>query len=270
MLRSMKDLEDYSIGATDGNIGQVTDFLFDDHAWVIRYLVVDTGSWLSSRKVLISPISIHDPNWGLRTLPVSITKEQVRNSPDIDTDKPISRQHEIQYHSYYGYPYYGGGVGIWGAGMYPYMMDPGYPGYSGFGLDRAEREKDREAFEKVERARHRNDDPTLRSCKEVMGYHTHATDGEIGHVQGLLVDDATWAVRYLVVNTSNWGLGRLVLIAPQWIKDIEWSNGSLTVDLTRASVKDSPPYDPTAELDREQESSLHNYYRRPGYWGPTT
>ena len=125
MLRSMKNLEDYAIRATDGIIGHVKDFYFDDEAWVIRYLVVDTGTWLSSRKVLISPIAIGRPDWTVRVLPVSITKEQVKNSPDIDTQRPVSRQHEIGHLGYYGHPYYWGGAGLWGDGAYPGMMGTG-------------------------------------------------------------------------------------------------------------------------------------------------
>ena len=196
MLRNTKDLENYAISATDGPIGHVKDFYFDDDAWVIRYFMVDAGSWLSSREVLISPISVHHPNWLERTLPVSITKEQVRNSPDVDTDRPVSRQNEEQYMSYYGYPNYWGGGGVWGDGVYPYAMVPGYAGYGLDRVDRAEREREEEAFLRAERARHRNDDPHLRSCKAVAGYRIHATDGEIGHVAGYLVDDETWAILY--------------------------------------------------------------------------
>ena len=133
MLRSIKDLEGFAVGATDGTIGHVKDFYFDDRAWIVRYLVVDAGAWLSSRKVLISPISIGRPDWAERLLHVSITKEQVRQSPDIDTDKPVSRQHEMQFSGYYGYPYYWGGSGYWGGGMYPNMM---LPGCGGFGSPR--------------------------------------------------------------------------------------------------------------------------------------
>ena len=115
MLRTMKDFEDYAIHATDGVIGHVKDFYFDDEAWVILYFVVETGGWLSSRKVLISPIAISHPDWTDKVLPVSITKEQVKNSPDIDTDKPVSRQHEMRYLGYYDYSYYWGGVGLWAA-----------------------------------------------------------------------------------------------------------------------------------------------------------
>jgi hypothetical protein len=120
MLRRLNDLEGYPIEATNGAIGQVTDFLFDDESWVVRYLVVQTGEWLSNRSVLISPIAIGQPACSYRTLRVPMTTDQVRNSPDVDTDKPVSRQYELGYFGYYGYyPYYWGDSGLWGAGDDP-------------------------------------------------------------------------------------------------------------------------------------------------------
>jgi hypothetical protein len=267
MLRNLKDLENYKISATDGEIGHVKDFYFDDDAWAVRYFVVETGTWLSSRKVLISPISVHHPDWLAQTLPVSITKEQVKNSPDIDTDKPVSRQNEEQYLGYYGYPYYWGG-GMWGEGLYPYAMVPGYD--AGYGLDRAEREREMEAYLRDERARHRNDDPHLRSCKAVTGYHIHATDGDIGHVSGFLVDDETWAIRYLIIDTSNWWIGHKVLVAPAWIKGVQWFDEKVSVDLSRDSIKTAPIYDPALDWSREQELDLYRHYGRSGYWAGST
>ena len=264
MLRSMEDLEHYAIRATDGAIGQVKDFYFDDEAWVIRYLVVDTGTSLSSRKVLISPIAIGEPNWAEKILPVSITKEQVKNSPDIDTDKPVSRQHERRYLGYYGYPYYWGGGGSWGDGIYPNTLLPGYAGL--VSTPRAVQPESVEAYAQAEAARQDDGDPHLRSCKAVLSYHIHATDGDIGHVRGLLVDDETWAVRYMIVDTSNWWLGHQVIIAPQWIRNVSWADATVSVDLTRRAVKDAPPYDSTAQLEREEESGIYKHYGRPGYW----
>jgi hypothetical protein len=240
MLRSMNDLEGYAIRAIDGTIGHVKDFYFDDQAWVIRYLVVDTGTWLSSRKVLISPIAIGRPDWAEQVLPVSITKEQVKNSPDVDTDKPVSRQHEIDYFGYYGYPFYWGGAGIWGGGLYPDMMMPDYVGF-----ESTPQGEDQEG-EGAHAAQHQHDDPHLRSCKAVMDYHIEATDGDIGHVQGMLVDEETWAIQYLIVNTSNWWLGHQVLIAPQWIKDVSWSDATVSLNLTRQAVKEAPLYNSAA------------------------
>lgn len=263
MLRNLKDLENYKISATDGEIGHVKDFYFEDDTWVVRYFVVETGTWFASRKVLISPISVHQPDWVTGTLPVSISKEQVRSSPDFDSDKPVSRQNEEQYLGYYGYPYYWDGMGMWGAGLFPYAMAPGFIGY---GVDRVERERQLEAYLRDERARHRNDDPHLRSCNAVTGYHIDATDGEIGHVSGFLVDDETWAIRYLVIDTSNWWLGHKVLIAPPWIQGVHWSDQTVSVDLSRESIKSAPPYDPAAEWSRDQDQTLYQHHRRTGYW----
>src|SRR5664279_580224 len=191
MLRSVKDLKGYAIGATDGPVGHVKDFYFDDQRWTIRYLVVDTGAWLSSRQVLISPIAIGDANCATKTFSASISKEQVKNSPDIDTDKPVSRQHEMQYLGYYGYPYYWAGDGLWGQGAYPGMM---LMGLGDGGSDAAYRHAQAEdARAQAEGEERQNGDPHLRSCNALMKYHVEASDGDMGHVQGLLLDDDTWA-----------------------------------------------------------------------------
>jgi hypothetical protein len=267
MLRSMKNLENYVISATDGDIGHLRDFYFDDDAWVVRYFVVNAGNWLDSRMVLVSPISVQHAHWAEQTLTVSISKEQVKNSPDIDTDMPVSRQNEEQYFTYYGYPYYWGGLGMWGDGLYPYTM---YPGYAGYGSDRVERERELEDYLRAERARHRNDDPHLRSCNAVVGYRLHTTDGEIGHVAGFLVDDNTWAIRYLIIDTSNWWVGHKVLIAPQWITGVHWNDQTVSVDLSRESIKSAPHYDPTQPWSREQDERLYQHYRRTGFWAGNT
>jgi uncharacterized protein YrrD len=258
MLRSMQDLEDYTIGATDGDIGEVKDFYFDDEAWVIRYLIVDTGSWLSSRKVLISPLSIQHPDWASHRLLVTVNREHVKNSPDIDTDKPVSRQHEMQYLTYYGYPYYWGGADIWTAGI--------YPGGDGLTLGGAEDKQASEERAKAERLQHQDDDPHLRSCKAIIGYHIKATDGEVGHVESLLINEDTWAVQYLVVNTSNWWMGHRVLIAPEWIDAVSWRDETVSLDLERAAVRTSPHYESSEQLNREREVALYDHYGRPGYW----
>jgi hypothetical protein len=264
MLRNSKNLEGCCIGATDGTIGEVKDLFFDDEAWVIRYLVVETGSWLQNRKVLISPYALSQPQWAQKLLRASLTKEQVKNSPDIDTDMPVSRQHEMQYLKYYNYPWYGGGAGLWGIGATPALMPLGgayeWPADS-YGQIRAEH--DREVSNEREKGDHH-----LRSYNAIQKYSIHASDGDIGHVAGLLVDDETWAIRYLIVDTSNWGLGHQALVAPQWIRDVSWPNSYVTITLSREALKDAPPYDGTSPLDRGQEIELFEYYGRPGYWVP--
>ncbi|MHB1544268.1 MAG: PRC-barrel domain-containing protein [Gammaproteobacteria bacterium] len=265
MLRSMNELKDYAIRATDGDIGHVEDFYFDDKTWVVRYLIVDTGTWLASRKVLISPIAISRSNWTEKMLHVAITRQQVKDSPDIDTDKPVSRQHEMQYLGYYGYPYYWGGAGLWAAGSYPSMMMPGF--VSSVSTPHAAQSPAEKYSTRTDALWHEKyDDPNLRSCQEVMSYHIRAADGEIGHVQSFLVDEKTWAIRYLVANTSNWWLGHQTLIAPQWIRDVKWPSAMISVNLTRQAVKDAPPYESNAKLSRKQEMNLYKHYGQAGYW----
>lgn len=263
MLRSTHELQDYTMGASDGPIGRVSDVYFDDDAWVVRYLVVDTGSWLASRLVLISPMAIGHPDRAGRLLPLRITREQVRNSPDIDTSRTVSRQHEVAYLGYYGYPSYWEGGGLWGAGLYPNLM---LPDDVIRGADRAEREREDAVQLRAERERQRSDDPHLRSCKAVTGYRIHANDGEIGHVDDLLVDEDTWAIRYLVINTSNWWVGHQVLVAPHWITGVSWDERSVSVDLTRHAIQDAPPFESAGALNREREISLHAFHGRAGYW----
>jgi sporulation protein YlmC with PRC-barrel domain len=244
----MKDMEDYTVGATDGIIGRVKDFYFDDETWVIRYLVVETGDGSPQRRVLISPIGIGQSNWSEKILPVALTCAQVKGSPDIDTDKPVSRQHEMGYLGYYGYGAYWGGGGLWGAGIYPDELQAG--------LQRQVASTD---------GRQQGDDVHLRSGNEIMRYYVHASDGDIGHVQGLMVDEKSWAIRYIIVNTSNWWLGHKVLVAPEWIDDVDWPESLLSIDLTRQAIKDSPPYDPEAPLSLQQEAGIHAHYGRASY-----
>lgn len=263
MLRSLGDIDNFSIRATDGDIGQIKDVYFDDASWVVRYLVVETGSWLNSKKVLISPMSISTPGWADRVIPVAMTQAKVERSPDIDTDKPVSRQNEMMYHDYYGYPYYWGGSGMWGVGMYPYAMGLGQVDN---GEDKEAREAAQAAYMRVQKSRHRNDDPHLRSWKALVGLHIHATDGDIGHVEDFVFDQDNWAVRYMVVNTSNWWMGHKVLVATEWITGVEWAKQTVSVAMTREYVKSAPPFVSTDKLNRSQEALLYAHYGRTGYW----
>jgi uncharacterized protein YrrD len=261
MLRNLRDLHNYAIRATDGDIGEVKDFYFDDQAWVIRYLIVETGNWLTSRKVLISPIAIGHPDWQEMILPVSVTREQVENSPDIDTDKPVSRQHEMEYLGYYAYSLYWNGSGLWGAGTDPNRMMPEFVSTPSV----VEPQSD-SLYGDSSIAPHSSDDTHLRSCMVVMSYHIHASDGEIGHVDGMLVDEETWAIRFLIVNTSNWWIGHQVLIAPNLINDVSWDDGTVSLNVTQQQVEDAPPYDQSVQVDHMQEVSIYKHYGNMAYW----
>jgi hypothetical protein len=247
MLTSAKLLKDYRIAATDGDIGKVSDCLFDDRAWVIRYVAVETGSWLESREVLISPYAIGEANDVNKTLPVHITQEQVRNSPDIDTHKSVSRQHEVEYAQYYGYPYYWHGDGLWGESAYLPLQTPVVePTIASHALD--------------------IDDPRLRSCEAVEGYRIQALDGEVGSVTDFLVEKDSWAIRYLVVDTGHWWSGNQVLMPPQWATGIHWSENTVSVNLSRDVIKAAPPFYSCHALNQQLELDFYRHYDKPTYW----
>ncbi len=248
MLRSLKEIRGYRLLARDGDIGSVHDFFFDDEIWAVRYIIVDTGTWLPGRKVLLVPSAVEQPEWETHTLPVRLDKEQVKSSPDIDADKPVSRQSEIELHKHYNWiPYWG---------VPPHGVAPP--------ISPKEEEKEEEEEKRVlegERV-----DPHLRSVKEVTGYHIQATDGEIGHVEVFIADDSDWFIRYMVVDTKNWLPGRKVLVPPDWIEHVSWTESMVHVDLPRELIKNSPEYDPAAPVNRQYEERLYDYYGRPKYW----
>ncbi len=251
MLRSLKDIESYDVSALDGKVGKVTDFLFDDQQWTTRYMVTDTGGfWGGPKQVLISPISFRRVDWSTRMFNIGLTQAKVKSSPSVDLDRPVSRQYEQEYSQYYGWPTYWGSDSrwVWGMGAYPLGLADG--SYNG------EQRRTEEA----------NNDPNLRSAKEVAGYRVHGSDGEIGHVADFVVDDETWTIRYLVVDTSNWWFGKKVLVAPYWANKISWSERAVHMDLTLSAIKSSPEWNPEALVNREYEARLYDYYGRPVYW----
>jgi len=246
-----KHVKDFSIHAVDGKIGSVADIYFDDETWAIRYLVVDTGGWLGGRQVLISPISVVQTDWAAKQLNVSLTKLQVENSPNLDTHQPVSRQHEAAFLGYYGYPYYWGGPYLWGPAFYPAGLASPISASAGAIANQVQRE---------------SQDSHLRSTEAVAGYDIEATDGEIGHVDGFIVDDEDWAIRYMEVATRNWLPGKKVLVSPAWIERVSWAESKVYVGLSREAIKDGPEYIESRPITREYENRLYFHYGRPPYW----
>jgi hypothetical protein len=258
MLRVESTLKGYAIQATDGRIGSVSDLLFDDATWKIRWLVVDTGNWLSGRKVLLHPSAIGAPEDALRELSVKLTKAQIEGSPDIAQDQPVSRQMERGLYGYYGWDPLWGGRSLAGGGMGYALIAPGFFGAA------EPREPDR-----VDGGRD-DQDPHLRSAASVSGYKVHATDGTIGHVESFLVDDQAWDIRYLIIDTRNWWPGRHVLLAPFAVSEIDWSSGQIRLNATREKVRTGadwqpPDWQPDAAFPHEDERRLHAHYGWPGY-----
>ena len=245
MLQRAKELSGYTLGARDGEIGKVGEFYFDDKSWTVRYLVADTGGWLSGRQVLISPYALDPANKAGRVIPVDLTKAQIERSPSLDTDKPVSRQYEWEYYSYYGWPGYWGGAYPWGLSAYPNRR--------GSNWSEASR-------------RAKGEDLHLRSTADVTGRNIQAQDGEIGHVEDFVIDDETWAIRYLIVDTQNWWPGKKVLISTRWIDRISWEESKVFINLTREAIKQGPEYTDQTLITRDHEMKLHRHYNREGYW----
>lgn len=238
MLKSLEELIGYRLQATDGEIGRVKDIYFDDGKWGIRYFVVDTGKWLPGRKVLISPEQCSEPDWQEEEIPVSLTTQQIEDSPTIDQDMPVSRQHQAQLAKYYNWTPYWGGFAAPATEWLP--AEP----------EQADIERD----------------PDLRSLKEVLHYRIQATDGEIGHVEDFIAQMDGWVIRYMVVDTRKWLPGKNVLLSPAWIKDLLWAEAHVVVDVEKQSIENAPEYDPDQPVDREYELRLYDYYGRAGYW----
>jgi hypothetical protein len=252
MLRSLKDLEQYKVSATDGDIGSVANFLMDDESWTVRYLVVATGGFFDTREVLITPISFREVDFSAKRFRLRIAKVKVKNSPSVNLDLPVSQQYEREFYAYYDYPYYWGYGGVWGMGGYPGAMASG-------AYDRS-----------PDRPGEPPPDRHLRSAKDVTGYHIEATDGSIGHVEDFVVDDETWEVGYMVVATTNWWPGKNVLIAPEWATRISWVDRKIYVGMTRDAIRGGPEWSATFPVEPSYAQALSIHYGGiPGWSAPS-
>lgn len=249
MKRKIKSLTGFSIGATDGVVGEVKEFYFDDKTWTIRYLIVETGSWFNGKKILLSTQALLTPDWENKIFPVKLTRAQIEGSPEIDTDKPVSKQHESDLSNHYlcgNYYWAGSGMGMYGMRMsYPMSMKQAIRG---------------ETDESV--ADNPDEDHHLRSTDAVTGYNIKAVDGEIGEVEDFIINDKTWTIDFIEVDTGNWFPGKKVLISPSWIKKIEWDTSTVNVILTEEQVKSSPEYIHSKVVNDLYENDLFNYYSR--------
>jgi len=251
MFVNSSSLKGLVVRATDGELGTVDQLYFDDETWAIRYLTVETGGWLGGRQVLISPFSVVHTDWEARRLDVALTQKQVENSPNINTHLPVSRQHEAAYLGYYGYPNYWGGPYLWGTELYPSGLVEPVTTPAEVLADRIQRE---------------SNDSHLRSTEAVTGYAIDAANGEIGHVEGFVVDDQAWAIRYMEVATRNWWPGKKVLVSPAWIERVSWEDSKVCVALTREAIQNGPEYVESIPVTREYERKLYAHYGRPPYW----
>lgn len=229
MLRSIKQICGDKLGASDGDIGHVKDFYFDDRHWAVRYLVADTGSWLSERSVLLSPHALGSLPPGGKILPVNLTRKQIEDSPATETHKPVSRQYEEAYYQYYGWPYYWQGDGVWGMSGFPILTESLKP-FAG--------EPPTESGAKPDRV-----DGHLRSAQDIIGYQVQTGDEIAGHVADFLMDDRSWVIGQLVINTGNRFTGKKVLLPPDKIDRISWEESKVFASVTKELLLELPAYD---------------------------
>ena len=270
MFYKLKDLQGYKIRATDGELGSVREVYFDDHEWRVRYFVVDTGTWLPGRKVLIAPESVSGIDTAEHAVAVKLSRKRVKNSPDISTDVPVTREHETALSQHYGWREYWSMDSPMRPGMiYPFGIpygiacSPAMPETTDTPDTQAPNRANKSAVDKeLDAIQDQARESTLCSSHDVAGYHIAATDGEIGHLDDYIIDDTNWFVRYLIVDMGGWLKGRKVLLAPEWIESISWDESRIYAKLSRDDVSNSPVYDPDKPLTREYESQLFDSYHR--------
>lgn len=262
MLRSLKEITGYTLQETDDVIGTCKDFLFDDGLWVIRYMVADTGNWLKHHKVLITPGSLGEPDWQTERLPVKLSREQIESCPPLDNHAPISREYEITYHEHFEIPFY------WmGADFREGMLDAHGAVNTVDDLP--------DIDEEISESMQQQEEPIepsegqLRSAIEVMNYSVSASDTNAGRVDDIIIDDSSWVIRYLAIDTGHIMPDRKVLINTEWIESVSWEKECVTLDLTLDAIRECPPYDPDEAVNREYEVRLYDYHGRPRYWEKT-
>jgi sporulation protein YlmC with PRC-barrel domain len=250
MLWNASKLSGYAVEANDGLIGTVSDFLFEDRTWQVRWLVVETGNWFANNKVLLPLSTLGYPHQTQEKFSVSLTRQQVKDSPRINTDLPISREMESSIYDFYGWDPYWSGLYALGGAM-PAMMKATIP------IPRNTANK---------AALLRPADQHLLSVDTIAGYYLEAADGTIGHVDDFLIDDTNWHIRYLIAATSNWWPGKSVVLSSNSVKKVDWAERIVKLDVNRSQVRGSPRYDPGTRLDKAYQERLLEHYGLENHW----
>lgn len=235
MLHSFKKIINTTLHAKDGEIGHLDDLLFDDELWIVRYVVVRTGGFLKRHRVLVSPLGVAQVDWDNQALRLKLTRQQIEDSPDVDTDQPYFRQMEKRYFDYYSWPYYWSEMSIWGIDPRNTIMSGAVEEHQ-TGVSRQPSPEEQEAPERPE------GDPHLRSFREVSRYDFDAEGTLFGHVGDFLIEDDDWTVRYLVAETRTWWPSQRVLISPMWIRSVDWADRCIKLRLTREEIESSPEF----------------------------
>jgi len=221
MLRSIEQLYGNRLGASDGDIGAIKDFYFDDQKWAIRYLVADTGVWLPERQVLLPPHSLGRLDQPEKILRVNLTRKQIEDSPSIDVHKPVSRQYEESYYQYFGWPTYWQGDALWGTTDFPMPVVPANTPAP-------------PPDPRVERG-----DPHLRSAQAVKGYLISVEGKHFGHVCDFMMDAQSWIIGQLVIKIGHRLSGREAVIPTKMVDRISYIDSTVFVSMTEDDIAQS-------------------------------
>jgi hypothetical protein len=227
MLRTIKQLYGNKLGASDGEIGHIKDFYFDDRSWAIRYLVADTGKWLPGRQVLISPHSLPSLDPSGKVVRVNLTRQQIENSPSIESHKPVSRQYEEEYYRYYGWPDYWQGNALWGMSGFPILELPPKPLASEPAIIGPQPERE----------------VHLRSTQAVNGYLLRMGPETIGHLCDFMMDTRTWAIGQLVVKIGHRLSGEETLMPTKQVERVSYDESTVFAHPTGEAVEQSHTQD---------------------------
>jgi len=232
MLRSIKQFNGDRLEATDGEIGHVKDFYFDDRNWAVRYVAADTGLWLTGRQVLISPPAFRRLLQLEKVLRVNLTKKQIEECPALETHKTVSRQYEEEYHRHYGWPYYWQGDALWGMSGVPLMELPDRP----LPVESAQ----------AHGASQAKADAHLRSTQAVAGYAVQANDGPTGHVCDFMMDSQSWQIHQLVIKIGHRFSGKEVRVPASKVSRISYEESTVLLNMTKEAIEQSSTEESTA------------------------
>jgi hypothetical protein len=253
MLRNLDEIQNYNVITKEEEyVGIVDSFLFDDENGIIRYLVVDLDQLNPRRKVLISPISIDETKWAERKISLSLVKEQIKNSPDIGVDKPVSKQKELELIKYYNLPEY---------------FDPKLVNSKIVNAPPTKPEKKSERNKKQYLDKSKMIyDTHLRSTKEIIGYDSENRNGIIGKVENFIAEDENWTIRFIVIDARSLVEGKKILISPERLENIKWESSKIYTDVSQEEIENCPEYDPTGQVNVTSSTVLYDYYGQPEYW----
>ena len=238
MYVGLRDIKRFNIAATDGDIGVTKDFLFDDRTWAVRYMYVDTHKWLPlGEKVLISPVSLRTIDYDEEKIHVSLTIQQVKESPSADEHKPVSREYEALFFKYFGYGYYWTGPGVWGEYANPTQ------------LAKPDMQSMEELAEIADIEKPKNH---LRSIDELQGYDVNAKNTIFGLVYDLILDTENWVIPFVVIDTHNlFPGGKKVILESKHINSVNWLDHNVATQLSAQNIKECPEYDPELLNDKD-------------------